>query len=97
MDQNNIGSVPLARPYTWEELIAGFLPSRLRYLLFPNLPIAHWPEADLAIASSLVAQCVNKREVLVRALKRARSVAESIPSFVRSRIGKRFAAKTFSA
>jgi hypothetical protein len=97
MDQNNIGSVPLARPYTWKELIAGLLPSRLRYLLFPNLPIAHWPEADLAIASSLVAQCANKRKVVVRALKLARSAAGVIPSFVRSRFGRRFAVKTFSS
>ena len=69
VDQNNIGSVPLTRPYTWKRLMASCLPYRLRRLLIPVLPTSHWPEADLAIASPLVAQCATKCEMIVRALK----------------------------
>jgi predicted HAD superfamily hydrolase len=96
-DQNNIGSVPLARPYTWKELIADFLPSKLRHSLFPNPPITHWPEADLAITPSLVAQCANKRTVLVRALRGVWSIGQFIPSCARSCFISRFGARTYSS
>jgi FMN phosphatase YigB (HAD superfamily) len=96
MDQNNIGAVPLARPYTSSELIASFLPSGLRNLLFPNPPITHWPEADLAIAPSLIAQCANKRNGVLRVLKGVWSAGRLVRSCVRSGF-RTFASKTYSA
>lgn len=71
--------------------------SRSGYLLFPNPPITHWPEADLAIAPSLVAQSANKRKVLVQALNGVWSIGRLIPSCARSRFTSRFGARSYSS
>jgi FMN phosphatase YigB (HAD superfamily) len=69
MDQNNLGSVPLASPYTWKKLVVSLLPVQLRYSWFADSGFSPWPEADLAMAPLLLAQCANQRNSLVRALK----------------------------
>ena len=76
-DQNNRDAMPLARPYTWTELVEGCLPVWLRDAMFPGRPVPVWPQANLAIAPSLVARCARRRDLFLRVMRHVSNVARS--------------------